>query len=120
LVVRETGARRATRTLVEAAQRWTVSNMSTSIIAARSGYGYAWLPEYKIRDELAAGSLKALPLREGAERFAELYLVFADRDAAGPGTQRLAAIIRQKAAEECSRSNAGAKPHRTPAKRKSH
>jgi DNA-binding transcriptional LysR family regulator len=120
LVVRETGARRATRTFVEAAQRWTVSNMSTSIIAARSGYGYAWLPEYKIRDELAAGSLKALPLREGAERFAELYLVFADRDAAGPGTQRLAAIIRQKAADECSRSNAGAEPRRTPAKRKSH
>jgi DNA-binding transcriptional LysR family regulator len=120
LVVRETGTRRATRAFVEAAQRWTVSSMSTSIIAARSGYGYAWLPEYKIRDELAAGTLKPLPLREGAERFAELYLVFADRDAAGPGTQRLAEIIRQKAAEECSRSNAGAEPRHTPAKRKSH
>lgn len=101
LVVRETGQQRSARTTVEAAQRWTVSNMSTSIIAARAGYGYAWLPEYKIRDELAAGTLKPLPLREGGERHAELYLVFADRDAAGPGTLRLAEIIRESVSVEC-------------------
>ena len=104
LVVRETGTSRATRTSVEATQRWTVSNMSTSIIAARSGYGYAWLPEYKIRDELAAGTLKPLPLREGAERYADLYLVFADRDAAGPGTLRLAEIIRESTSAECRKA----------------
>ena len=101
LVVRETGHDRSARTSVEATQRWTVSNMSTSIIAARSGYGYAWLPEYKIRDELAAGTLKPLPLRDGSERYAELYLVFANRDAAGPGTLRLAEIIRESVASEC-------------------
>ena len=102
LVVRETGQDRSTRTSVEATQRWTVSNMSTSIIAARSGHGYAGLPEYKIRDELEAGTLKPLPLREGGERFAELYLVYADRDAAGPGTLRLAQIIRESVSVECS------------------
>lgn len=101
LVVRETGQSRTARTTVEAAQRWTVSNMSTSIIAARSGYGYAWLPEYKIRDELAAGTLKPLSLREGSERFVELYLVFADRDAAGPGTLRLAKIIQEATSTAC-------------------
>lgn len=101
LVVRETGQSRAARTPIEAPQRWTVSNMSTSIIAARSGYGYAWLPEYKIRDELAAGTLKVLPLREGGARYVELYLVFADRDAAGPGTLRLAEIIRAATTTEC-------------------
>lgn len=104
MVVRETGQQRSARTTVEASQRWTVSNMSTSIIAARAGYGYAWLPEYKIRDELAAGTLKALPLREGGERYVELYLVFADRDAAGPGTLRLAEIIRESVAVECRRN----------------
>ena len=104
LVVRETGQTREARTLVEATQRWTVSNMSTSIIAARAGYGYAWLPEYKIRDELAAGTLRALPLREGGERFAELYLVYADRDAAGPGTLRLAEIIRESTSAECTKA----------------
>jgi len=103
LVVRETGQQRNARTTLEAAQRWTVSNMSTSIIAARSGYGYAWLPEYKIRDELAAGTLKPLPLRDGGERYVELYLVFADRDAAGPGTLRLAEIIRESVSAACSK-----------------
>jgi DNA-binding transcriptional LysR family regulator len=105
LVVRETGQTRDARTSVEATQRWTVSNMSTSIIAARAGYGYAWLPEYKIRDELAAGTLRALPLREGGERFVELYLVFADREAAGPGTLRLAEIIRESTSAECTKAH---------------
>jgi DNA-binding transcriptional LysR family regulator len=103
LVVRETGQQRATRPSLEATQRWTVSHMSTSIIAARSGFGYAWLPEDKIRDELAAGSLKPVPLRDGGERYAQLYLVFADRDAAGPGTLKLAEIIREMVVSECSR-----------------
>jgi hypothetical protein len=70
--------------------------MATSIGAASMGYGFAWLPEEKIRAELAAGILKPLLLREGGERFAELYLIFADRDAAGPSTLRLAEIIREK------------------------
>ncbi len=35
LVVRETGARRGNRPSVESTQRWTVSNMATSIEAAR-------------------------------------------------------------------------------------
>jgi DNA-binding transcriptional LysR family regulator len=101
LVVRETGSQRATPPSLESMQRWTVSNMSTSIIAVRSGYGYAWLPEDKIRDELAAGTLKPVELRDGGERFAELYLVFADRDAAGPGTLKLAEIIRELVRSEC-------------------
>jgi DNA-binding transcriptional LysR family regulator len=102
LVVRESGTSRSTRALtVEADQRWTVSNMATSIDAARMGFGFAWFPEEKIREELAAGVLRPLPLREGAERYAELYLILADRDYAGPGTLRLAEIIREAAATEC-------------------
>ena len=101
LVTRESSVKRATRPRVEAAQRWTVSNMTTSIEAASKGYGYGWYPEYRIRDEIAAGTLKPLPLREGGESFAQLYLVFADREAAGPGTQRLAAIIREMAEAAC-------------------
>jgi DNA-binding transcriptional LysR family regulator len=101
LVVRESGTRRATKPRLEAVQRWTVSHMSTSIQAASRGYGYGWYPEYRIRDEIAAGTLKTLPLREGGESVAQLYLVFADRDAAGPGVQRLAAIIREQVAAAC-------------------
>jgi DNA-binding transcriptional LysR family regulator len=73
------------------------------------GYGFAWFPEDKIRHELAAGTLKPLPLREGVERFGDLYLIFADRDAAGPGVLRLAAIIREGVAAECTRRRAPAR-----------
>jgi DNA-binding transcriptional LysR family regulator len=76
--------------------------MSTSIEAARLGYGFALLPEEKIRSELRAGTLKELPIA-GSERYAELYLVFADREHAGPGAQRLAEIIREMTANECTR-----------------
>jgi DNA-binding transcriptional LysR family regulator len=101
LVIRESGTRRATKPRLEAAQRWTVSHMTTSIEAASKGYGYGWYPEYRIREQVAAGTLKPLPLGEGGATFAQLYLVFADRDAAGPGVQRLAAIIREQADAAC-------------------
>ena len=103
LVVRESGTTRATRPVIEATQRWTVGHMATSIQAALKGYGYAWFPEEKIRDELAAGTLKPLPLREGGDRYGQLYLVFADRDSAGPGALRLAQIIRERTAATCEK-----------------
>jgi DNA-binding transcriptional LysR family regulator len=118
LVVRETGLRRDTRPSIEATQRWTVSNMATSIEAARSGYGYAWLPEEKLRDQFAAGTLKPLPMREGGERFAQLYLIFADRDHAGPATVRLAEIVREQVAKECRLHLAGALPAKRPSRSK--
>jgi len=100
LVVRDTASQRNSRTLtVEVAQRWTVTNMSTSIGAACRGYGFAWLSEEKIRAELDEGILKPLPLREGSERSVPLYLIFADRESPGPGVLRLAEIIREQVAE---------------------
>ena len=101
LVVRETDALRATKTSVEAAQRWTVSHMSTAIFAASMGFGFGWYPEERIRGELESGRLKPLPQREGAERVGQLYLVYADRENAGPGTLRLAEIIHEMVKSEC-------------------
>lgn len=95
LVVRDSGSRRDKRSdVLNSELRWTVSNMPTSIGAATRGYGFAWFPEDKIRAELADGVLKPLPLRGGADRTVQMYLVFSDRDAAGPGVLRLAEIIR--------------------------
>ena len=101
LVVRESGAERKTRLTVEATQRWTVSHMETSIEAARLGYGYAWLAEEKIGDELRAQTLEPLPLREGPGRYAQLYLVFGNRELAGPGVLRLAELIQEAVKEGC-------------------
>jgi DNA-binding transcriptional LysR family regulator len=102
LVVRESGSKRDTRVFsVDTTQRWTVSHSATSIEAVRMGYGFAWFSEEKIRNELRDGCLKPLPMRDGGERFAELYLVLADPDSAGPGTRRLAEIIREAVGAEC-------------------
>jgi DNA-binding transcriptional LysR family regulator len=101
LVIRDSGALRARAGGWLNELRWTVSNKATSMRAVLMGLGYSWYPEDSVREELRSGALKALPLREGAERFASLYLVFADRESAGPGTLRLAEILRERIAEEC-------------------
>lgn len=108
LVVRESGLRRETRTGIDTTQRWTVSHPATSIEAARMGYGFAWFPEEKIREELQDGRLKILPMRDGGERLAQLYLIVADIDAAGPGTRRLAEIIRESVSKACEEIHADA------------
>lgn len=101
LVIRDSGAQRARGSGWLNEIRWTVSNKATSIRAGVMGLGFAWYPEESIREELDSGRLKPLPLREGRERFATLYLVYADREAAGPGVKRLAEIIGEAVKAEC-------------------
>jgi DNA-binding transcriptional LysR family regulator len=101
LVVRDSSARRARSGGWLNERRWTVSNKATSIRAACMGLGYAWFAEENIREELDSGALQRLPLTAGAERFAMLYLVYADRVAAGPGTRRLVEILREHVADSC-------------------
>jgi DNA-binding transcriptional LysR family regulator len=101
LVIRDSGSQRRSGSWVGAEQSWTVSHKATSIHAASMGLGYAWFPEETVRRELAGGVLKPLPLREGGERWGSLYLVFADRDYAGPGALRLAEIMREHVAGQC-------------------
>ena len=103
LVVRDSGARRIRSSGWLNEQRWTVSHKATSIRAACMGLGYAWFPEETIRTELASGRLARIPLEQGAERHATLYLVVADAELAGPGTRRLAAILRERSAQACER-----------------
>lgn len=97
LVVRETSTDRSRTLDTQSEQRWTLSNMPTSIGAACRGYGYAWFPVHKIQKELAAGELKPLPLAGGGQRNVTMYLVLADPDGAGPGVKRLAQIFREQA-----------------------
>jgi DNA-binding transcriptional LysR family regulator len=101
LVVRDSSVRRSRSGGWLNERRWTVSNKATSIRAACMGLGYAWYAEENIREELDTGLLSRLPLTAGADRFATLYLVYADREAAGPGTRRLVEIIREQVVATC-------------------
>jgi DNA-binding transcriptional LysR family regulator len=102
LVIRDSGSRRDRAASIVANQRWVVSNKATAIRAAVMGLGFAWYGEDMIREELDSGRLKAVPMREGAERQATLYLIYADRDALGPGARRLTEIIRERVASSCA------------------
>jgi DNA-binding transcriptional LysR family regulator len=103
ITVRDTGSQRDRRAvMVEVEQRWTVSHMATSIEALCAGYGFAWLPQERIQRELADGRLKPLSLREGSERWVDIYLVIADPDFAGPGVRRLVELIRECVSRACA------------------
>jgi DNA-binding transcriptional LysR family regulator len=105
LVVRDSGSNRSRDVpWLTAEQRWTVSHKATQIHAAGLGLGFAWFAQDTIRAELEQGLLKPLPMREGGERFAQLYLVYADHDYAGPGVRRLAGIIRDEVKAACQGS----------------
>ena len=101
IVIRDTGSQRRSGSWLGAEQIWTVSNKATSIHAVGLGLGFAAFSEDAIRGELDRGELKALTLREGGERWADLYLVFADPDYAGPAARQLAEIIRDFVHSKC-------------------
>ena len=114
LIVRDTSVKRDKRGgFLEAEQRWIVGHMATSLQAARMGFGFAWYPEEKIREEIAAGELKVLPLEDGGDAFAEIYLVLADPEGSGPGVRRLADILKQDLRSQCtSRPSDGTRTRR--------
>src|SRR5437016_5981912 len=117
LIVRDTSVKRDKRSgFLEAEQRWTVGHMATSLQAARMGFGFAWYPEEKIREEIAAGELKVLPLEDGGDAFGEIYLVLADPEGAGPGVRRLAEIFKEDVQKECRRRSAKPRARRTSAR----
>jgi DNA-binding transcriptional LysR family regulator len=94
IVVRDSGTkRRLDAGWLGAEQRWTVSHLKTSIEMLKHGLGFAWIPREHIRVELESGLLAPLPLADGGSRSADLHLVYADRDAAGPATRELARLI---------------------------
>ncbi len=96
LIVRDSGTQPASGAALNVTeQRWTVTSKATSIRAACMGLGFAWYAEDIIRRELDSGALKPLPLTEGGERWATLYLVWADADTAGPAARQLARRIRE-------------------------
>jgi len=81
-----------------AEQQWSVPDIDSAQRIISHGLGYGWLPRHVIGEQLAQGALKELPLREGRQYNASLYLVFGNRHHVGPATQQLAALLRQNTA----------------------
>lgn len=105
IVTRDSGEnRRLNAPWLEAEQRWTVSNLTTSIRALSEGLGFAWVPLTHIQQQLAEGVLKPLPLLEGQKRFVQLYMIYKDRDAMGPATCYLRELFRSFQPEADERS----------------
>jgi DNA-binding transcriptional LysR family regulator len=78
-----------------AEERWTASNLMTSVTWVVQGLGYAWLPLSVIGPFLENGSLKALNIRVGAQRSMNFQLYHVDADRAGPATLYLAELLRR-------------------------
>lgn len=105
IIVRDSGQyRRRTEGWQEADQRWTVSHIKTSLDAIRMGLGYAWLPDAYTHEDILAGRLKYLPVEVGAVREVPTYLTFADNEFAGPGTRRLAEVLKENLPKMCGYS----------------
>ena len=107
IFIRDTGTQRK-REVAGVDLRWTVSHKATSIRAVAMGLGFAWLPMETILPELRDGLLKKLALREGSERFAELYLSFADPEFPGRDAARLGEIIRARVVKVCAKERSKA------------
>ncbi|WP_255346818.1 LysR family transcriptional regulator [Thioalkalivibrio sp. AKL10] len=96
VVVRDSGAQASGEGgWVEADQRWTVSHMGTACEILRSGIGFAWMPEDRIAEDLAAGGLVELNLEAGARHAVPFYITHADRDRAGAASQSLMDALEQ-------------------------
>lgn len=94
VVTRDSGVqRRLSAPWLEAEQRWTVTNLTTAIRALKQGLGFAWVPTLQIQRELSLGELVAVPLDQGGIRYGQLYLVYNDRDGAGPATRYLTQLL---------------------------
>jgi DNA-binding transcriptional LysR family regulator len=109
IFIRDTSTQRQTE-VAGVELRWTVSHKATSIRAVAMGLAFAWLPEETILPELADGTLKRLPLKEGSERVAQLYLSFSDPEFPGRDAARLGEIIRARVASVCRRVGEAAPP----------
>jgi DNA-binding transcriptional LysR family regulator len=79
-------------------QRWLVSHIDTAIETVIHGMGFCWLPSHKIEDKLKAGTLKAIPLREGATYRVPLHMAFVQQEYPGPATQLFAEKLKQAVA----------------------
>ncbi|NTS76840.1 LysR family transcriptional regulator [Catenovulum sp. SM1970] len=90
IVVRDSASNREINAgWLGAEQRWTVDNILTSLRLLKKGLGYANIPMHLAEDEIAAGRLKVLNIRDKNESKGDLVLACKDTELLGPAAQYL-------------------------------
>jgi len=97
VVIRDSGVKHNVDTgWLGAEHRWTVTSIDSATAAVSAGLGFAWLPRHQVQDKLDRGELKLLPLDQGLNYVANLYLIFGKPASIGPATRQLAEIFSNK------------------------
>jgi len=75
--------------------RFTVTNFESARALLVGGMGFSWIPVHEAHELISKGKLKPLDLDVDYSKQGTLYLVYANKDIAGPATQLLAQHIKQ-------------------------
>jgi len=94
VIVSDSGSKGLDSGWVSDTRRWTVSSPESALKLISNGLGFGWLPEKEIQQQLQNGILKPLPLKQGKNNPAILYLIYADIEQTGPATKQLAEILK--------------------------
>jgi len=94
VIVSDSGSKGLDSGWISDNRRWTVSSPESAFKLISNGLGFGWLPEMEIQTEIKENRLKPLPLKQGLNNPAILYLIYADIDQVGPGTRKLAEILK--------------------------
>ncbi|GMQ49210.1 LysR family transcriptional regulator [Vibrio sp. 10N] len=95
IVVRDTGiGPKLDHGWLGANQRWTVGNVSTSILLVSRGLGYAWLPIEEVQTSITNGELKPLPLGLNQTKRSAFYLMANEVDGLGNLAKHFFKLIR--------------------------
>jgi DNA-binding transcriptional LysR family regulator len=108
ILIRDTSTQRK-REVSGVDLRWTFGAKATALRALTMGLGYAWVPQDMIVEELRAGLLKRLPLKEGGERSGQLFLSYSDPEYPGRDVARLGEILQAHVAHGCRKAKATVK-----------
>lgn len=95
VVIRDSGSyRRENRGWLGSDQRWTVPSMKESLPILCKGLGFGAMARHLAQDAIDAGELKPLELDTHGPFKGTIYLIYANKAAAGPAARLLAKIIR--------------------------
>lgn len=75
--------------------RWSVTNFESARAFLTGGLGFSWIPEHEAKELIGSGQLKALPISRDYQKQGSLFLIYANKETAGPATQLLADLIKR-------------------------